>query len=81
MKGSENVETYDEYSGVFRYMLVYAECAVGEECVFLTLYVLYLTLHVLNIHIYLQFMSFLHNDMTRVVEILLKVKQGHTYSK
>ena len=34
MKGSENVETYDEYSGVFRYMLVNAECAVGEECVF-----------------------------------------------
>ena len=37
MKGSENFETYDENSGVFRYMLVYAECDVGEDCVSLTL--------------------------------------------
>ena len=31
-------------------------------------------------NIYLHFISFLHNDMTQVVEILPQVRQGPTYS-
>ena len=33
-----------------------------------------------SINIYLQYLSFLHTDMTQVVEILFRVRQGHTYS-
>ena len=32
-----------------------------------------------NKNIYLHFMSFLHIDMTQVVEILARVRQGPTY--
>ena len=43
-----------------------------------------LTLYMLifsgNKNIYLHFMSFLHIDMTQVVEILLQVRQELTYS-
>ena len=44
-----------------------------------------LTLYVLNFsegtqNIYLHFMSFLHIDMTQVVEILRQIRQGPTYS-
>ena len=33
-----------------------------------------------NKNIYLQFMPFLHIDMTQVVEVLPQVKQGPNYS-
>ena len=31
-----------------------------------------------NINIYLQFLSFLHTDMTRVVELIARVIKGYT---
>ena len=33
-----------------------------------------------HIHVYLYYMSFLHIDMTQVVEILPQVKQGYIHS-
>ena len=58
---------------------------LGTGCPVPTVANIYLTLYLLNffrenINMYLHFMSFLHIDMTEVVEILHQVRQGPIYA-